>query len=153
MLDIELMPSNLDMGFENKQNEIEFKAPETNVNIDNNYENAKNKPSINGVELIGNKITEDLKLIYSKLLGLPTLNGKTIVGDLTTEDLGINIDTSNFITIDNAIKNFDIELTYEEEDYYTANAIHQLMEVFGFEIMNLVEVLDNHEERLSALEN
>ena len=56
-----------------------------------NYNNLRNKPQINSVELIGNLTTGDLKLDYSSLPNKPTINSKLIDGDLTLEDFGIGI--------------------------------------------------------------
>lgn len=46
---------------------------------ENNYDNLRNKPSINGVELSGNKTTEDLHIEVSG--GVTSWNGQT--GDVT----------------------------------------------------------------------
>lgn len=51
--------------FEDVSNELEFGAPNSNVNMD--YNKASNKPSINGVELIGDKATEDLGIVGSSM--------------------------------------------------------------------------------------
>ena len=157
MLNIELMPSNLDMGFENKQNKMEFKAPETNVNIDNNYENAKNKPSINGVELIGNKTSEDLGIIDIELIG--EIKPESIEEDLKPNQVyngnaihdlarlfGIEVEAIKE-KLPILLKEFDIEYTYEDNEVYNANAIHQLMEIFGQEIMSIVDMLDQKEDK------
>lgn len=106
---------NLEIG----SSEVEFEIGK-NKNT-NSYKSLTDKPSINGVELVGNKTTEELGI-----------------------EAGSDVD---ILTV------FDIEYTYEDNEVYNANAIHQLMEIFGYEIMNLVEVIENHEERLSALES
>lgn len=147
MLDIDLMPSQLDIEFETNDNKLEFDTPQTNVNMD--YQKSKNKPSINGVELLGNLTTDQLKLLYSKLLELPTINGKTIVGNLTTEDLGIVSGT-----VINLLHEFDIEKSEEIEpnDVYSAIAILELMEIFGFEITQIQEALEVKEDKRVYIE-
>lgn len=51
--------------FENVVTEISFEAPKTKVNMD--YNEASNKPQINGVELIENKTTEDLGIVGTSM--------------------------------------------------------------------------------------
>lgn len=116
------------------------------------YNPLTDKPSINGVELIGNINSDDLGIKgvsdYEELENKPKINGKELIGDLSTDDLGIEAGSDvDILTV------FDIEYTYEDNQVYNANAIHQLMEIFGFEIMNIMEFVENHEERISALEN
>lgn len=57
------------------------------------YLDQSNKPSINGVELIGNKTTADLKIEastnYDVLENKPHINGVALVGNKSTSDLGI----------------------------------------------------------------
>lgn len=56
------------------------------------YDKMKNKPSINGVELDGNKSAEQLGLAsgdYDEMWNKPSINGVTLEGDLTSEDLHI----------------------------------------------------------------
>lgn len=60
-----------------------------------NYNELTNKPSINGVELNGNKTSEQLGISggtddYEELNNKPTINGVEVVGDLTAEDLGLS---------------------------------------------------------------
>lgn len=61
-----------------------------------NYNDLNNKPSINGVTLIGNKTTEDLGIEgvtdYDELDNKPTINGVELEGNLSTEDLDIDYD-------------------------------------------------------------
>lgn len=54
------------------------------------YEKLKNKPSINGVELIGNLSLDDLGMDY-------TINGIPLSGNPTLEDLGDIAISSNEI--------------------------------------------------------
>lgn len=77
---------------------------------------------------------------YVFRLGVGASNAKIEAHDLSGSDVDI-------------LTEFDIEYTYEDNQVYNANAIHQLMEVFGYEIMNVMEFIENHEERISALEN
>ena len=133
--------------FEPQTNELSFDAPQSKGGGTTNYPDLENLPSINGVKLEGNLKTEDLLLLYEILLGLPKINGKELIGDLSTDDLGIEAGSSI-----NIIPEFDIDLEANPEDVYNVIAIHQLMEIFGFEIMQVMEFVENHEERISALE-
>lgn len=62
--------------------------------VERNYEKLDNKPSINGVELSGDKPLEDFGIDinndYRALNYLPSINGILLYGDKTTEELGIN---------------------------------------------------------------
>lgn len=133
--------------FEAQTNELNFEAPKSSGGGTKNYPDLENLPKINGVELVGNKTTEDLLLLYEKLLSLPKINGITLIGDLSTDDLGIEAGSSI-----NIISEFDIDLEANPEDVYNVIAIHQLMEIFGFEIMQIQEFIEDHEYRISALE-
>lgn len=61
------------------------------------YNLLKNKPSINGVELIGNKTSEDLHIEtggggttnYNDLTNKPMINGIGLIDDKTANDLGL----------------------------------------------------------------
>ena len=56
------------------------------------YDKMKHKPSINGVELDGNKTAEELGLAsgdYDDLWNKPSINGVELDGNKTAEDLGI----------------------------------------------------------------
>ena len=63
------------------------------------YNNLKNKPSINGVTLEGNKTSSDLHIEtggggggttdYDQLDNKPAINGHTLTGDQSAEDIGI----------------------------------------------------------------
>jgi hypothetical protein len=125
---------------------------ETNNSVLGDYKTLSNKPSINGVELNGNKTTKELGIEadndYNNASNKPKINGKELIGDLSTDDLGIEAGGSDI----NIKTEFDLYGEYEEKDVYNAIAINQLMEIFGFEIMNVMEFVENHEERISALE-
>ena len=56
------------------------------------YAALQNKPSINNVELEGNKTTEDLNISYDDLQNKPSINNVTLEGNKTTEDLNISYD-------------------------------------------------------------
>ena len=67
-----------------------------------NYNELSNKPSINGIPLVGNKTSEDLGISggggtsnYSALTNKPSINGVTLDGNKTAADLGL--DASNLI--------------------------------------------------------
>lgn len=53
----------------------------------------------------------------------------------------------------NLLYTFDIEEEVGEEDVYSAIAILELMDIFGFEIYQIQEFIADHENRISALEN
>lgn len=57
------------------------------------YDKMRHKPSINGVELDGNKTAEELGLgtdDYDDLYNKPKINGVELVGELSSEDLHIH---------------------------------------------------------------
>lgn len=83
---------------------------------------------------------------YNKLDNKPSINGIILIGDKTLEELGIKIGSDI-----NILKEFDIEYTYEDNEVYNANAIHQLMEIFGYEIMNIQENFDNKQDKSDIL--
>lgn len=57
------------------------------------YENLYNKPSINGIELVGDTNLEDLGIDnrrdYRDLSSKPSINGVVLYDDMSLEDLGI----------------------------------------------------------------
>jgi len=60
-----------------------------------NYNDLSNKPSINGIELNGNKTSEQLGISggtddYEELDNKPKINGVELSGDLSAEDLGLS---------------------------------------------------------------
>ena len=65
------------------------------VAITGDYEDLSNKPSINGVTLIGNKTSEELGIVpggtgnYNDLENKPQVNGVTLSGDTSLDALGI----------------------------------------------------------------
>ena len=54
--------------FEVQTNELNFDAPKSSSGGTKDYEKLENLPSINGVELVGNKTTEDLKIEIPKVV-------------------------------------------------------------------------------------
>lgn len=84
-------------------------------------------------------IKEDPVDDYEKLKNLPSINNVPLKGNLTPEDLKM--------IIPKILKIFDIEYTYEDDEVYNANAIHQLLEIFGQEITNIVGLLDKKEDK------
>ena len=56
------------------------------------------------------------------------------------------------LTTNNLLKTFDIEYTYKDDDVYNANAIHELLEIFGFEITQLQEAVELKEEKKTYIE-
>lgn len=57
------------VSFENTINDLEFQAPQNVVSGATNYNALSNKPKINGVELVGNKTTEDLGIQSNLIAG------------------------------------------------------------------------------------
>ena len=113
------------------------------------YEKIKNKPSINGVELIGDKTTEDLGITDVELI--TKLSPESIEEDLKENQVyngnaihdlarlfGMTLEELTK-TLPQIITEFDIEKTYEDSDVYNANAIHQLLELFVYEITMIQE--------------
>lgn len=149
-MEIETKAATIDIEQPTSKLDLEFGGDV--VKIVDDYEKLKNIPKINDVELIGNINSDDLGIKgvsnYEELENKPKINGKELIGDLSTDDLGIEAGSDvDILTV------FDVEKTYEDNQVYNANAIHQLMEIFGFEVMQIMEFVENHEERISALEN
>lgn len=57
------------VSFGNTTSNIEFQAPQNVVGGAANYNALSNKPQINGVELVGNKTTEDLGIQSNLIAG------------------------------------------------------------------------------------
>lgn len=107
---------NNELEFENDNQELEFGSAYTSVNMD--YSKAKNKPSINGVELIGN---------------------------LTTEDLGI--EAGSDIELIPELKPESIEEDLKPNQVYNGNAIHDLARLFGETIAGVTGSVDELKEK------
>lgn len=56
-----------------EQESVEFEAPKTEVNLNEDYNKLKNKPKINGVELDGDKTTKDLNFDYNDINNTPQI--------------------------------------------------------------------------------
>lgn len=73
----------------------EFISGLARVAITGDYEDLSNKPSINGVTLIGNKTSEELGIVpgetgnYNDLENKPQVNGVTLSGNTSLDALGI----------------------------------------------------------------
>ena len=145
-------------------NNAEIKIGTPQINVSNNYETLKNKPSINGVELVGNKTTEDLGIKAGSDIELI----KHIYPESIEEDLEDNqVYNGNAIhdlarlfgmtleelktTLPNIISEFDIELEANPEDVYNVIAIHQLLEIFGLEIVQIQEGFSELHDAVSYL--
>lgn len=150
------------ISLEEENNEVEINLEEEINSGSNDYNKQINKPSINGVELVGNKTTKDLGIEDIELI--PNIYPESIEKDLKPNQVyngnaihdlarlfGMTLEELTK-TLPNIIKEFDIEDTYQDEDVYNANAIHQLMEIFGYEIVNIQEEVESYSERISALE-
>lgn len=117
-----------------QDNPINFKTPESKIS--QNYEDMKNLPEVNGTVFKGKLTTADLKLLYEEILKLPKINNVELKGNLSLKDLGIVLGP-----VINLLHTFDIEAEVKEEDVYSAVAILELMDIFGFEIYQLQEML------------
>ena len=62
-------------------------------------------------------------------------------------------DTSTFITLDDAVHEFDIEGEYNEKQYFSCYGILNLLEIFVYEMEQMQEQLSALEDRISALES
>jgi len=93
------------------------------VVVGTDYEALKNKPSINGVELNGNKTAADLGLgdatDYEALENKPKIAGVELKGDLSLEDLGIH-DATDYEEISNkpSINGVTLEGDLSSEDLH-----------------------------------
>lgn len=80
------------------------------------YTDLNNKPSINGVELSGNKTTADLNIKegttnYTELSNKPSINGVELTGALTTDDLNIDVGTVDYTDLQNKPTINGVEIT------------------------------------------
>lgn len=73
---------------------------------------------------------------YKKLSNKPSINGVELNGNLTSEDLKLKVESDI-----NIIPEFDIEVDREYNDVYNVPAIHQLLEIFAWEIEQIQEEL------------
>ena len=141
------------------QNEFEFDTPKAETNT--NYENLENLPSINGVKLIGDKTTEDLGIQAGSDIELITeLYPESIEEDLEENQVyngnaihdlarlfGMTLEELTK-TLPNIISEFDIELEANPEDVYNVIAIHQLLEIFVWE---MTQIQDRFSELYDAV--
>lgn len=74
---------------------------------------------------------------YKKLSNKPSINGVELNGNLTSEDLKLKVGSDI-----NIIPEFDIEVDREYNDVYNVPAIHQLLEIFAWEIEQIQEELE-----------
>lgn len=116
------------------------------------YNPLTDKPQINGVELVGNKTTEDLGIKVGSDIELITeIKPESIEEDLEENQIyngnaihdlarlfGMTIEELTK-SIPSVLTEFDIEKTYEDKEVYNANAIHQLLELFIWEITQIQE--------------
>lgn len=97
---IEIPVSSMTSGLQEKidlNNKLpaEFISGLARVAITGDYEDLSNKPSINGVTLIGNKTSEELGIVpggtgnYNDLENKPQVNGVTLTGNASLDALGI----------------------------------------------------------------
>lgn len=71
-MDIEINPQTepIEIG---EQESVEFEAPKTEHNVNEDYNKLENKPKINGVELDGDKTTKDLNFDYNGINNTPQI--------------------------------------------------------------------------------
>ena len=148
--------------FELQTNELNFDAPKSSGGGTKDYEKLENLPSINDVELKGNKSLEELGITDVELI--TELYPESIEEDLkdnqvyngnAIHDLArlFGMTLAELVeTLPVIVPKFDIELTYEDNEVYNANAIHQLLELFVYEITMIQEEIASYSERISALE-
>lgn len=123
--------------FEDVSNELEFGAPNSNVNMD--YNKASNKPSINGVELIGDKTLEELGIILSS-------------GGLKELELSLDFENPTYLpdleTGTYLIKNTGVTCTYEKGVLDNVISANQLLT-----IVNLRDIFLTAGEEISDEDN
>ena len=148
--------------FELQTNELNFDAPKSSGGGTKDYEKLENLPSINDVELKGNKSLEELGITDVELI--TELYPESIEEDLKDNQVyngnaihdlarlfGMTLEEFTK-TLPQIITEFDIEKTYEDSEVYNANAIHQLLELFVYEITMIQEQVAEFDDRISALE-
>lgn len=101
----------------------------SSVASDGLYTSLSSKPSINGVELSGNKTTSDLGITLNynsaSITNKPSINGTTLVGALTTSDLNIDYgDLDNLPTIPTVTSNY---VAGNTTNAVTASAVDQAL--------------------------
>ena len=121
-------------------------------------------PTINGVTLIGDKFTTDLKLNYSDLLNLPSINGHPLTGKMTDASLGIKVDVDKALSttsenpvqnkvVTSSINNLNINMTSVTEK---ANANAAEIEAIKEELGNMTFIpidITSFGHKLGAVEN
>ena len=89
-----------------------------------NYNDLRNKPSINGVELVGNKTSEDLHIDpggttdYEDLENKPQINYTPLEGNLTLDDLDIQ---SKIDFPEDSLRFLDGAGQFREPDYFSGD--------------------------------
>lgn len=120
---IEIPVSSMTSGLQEKidlNNKLpaEFISGLARVAITGDYEDLSNKPSINGVTLIGNKTSEELGIIpggtgnYDDLSNKPSINNVPLEGNKSLSELGIMPAGGD---------------EFHSEDYYTKSNIHTIL--------------------------
>ena len=110
-------------------------------------------PKLNVVVIL-NVIDDDWTLFYPVIRGNIGEGMKTYVFRLGVGPSNATISVHAIPETEVGIlTEFDIEYTYEDNQVYNANAIHQLMEVFAYEITMIQEKFEELQDRVSALEN
>ena len=149
MLEYDIENKELEYNLKTTEN-FGFEAPKAEVNKD--YEKLDNLPKINGVELKGNKTTEDLGIKAGTDIELiPKIEPEDIEEDLKPNQVyngnaihdlarlfGMTLEELTK-TLPIIVTEFDIEKTYEDSEAYNANAIHQLLEIFVWEMTQIQE--------------
>lgn len=163
-VEFDITPTEFEVEFDNSLTEFETEFGIGGI-ISPNYELATNKPSINGVELVGNKTTEELGIKassdYNDLPNKPSINGVELTGDKTTEELGIEVDVdyNNMpnkpsingveLTGDKTTDDLGITNILDEGNYFNSDniegALQEIGEKLGICIVNAGQFNDYDE--------
>lgn len=89
------------------------------------YKDLKDRPTINGVEIFGDKNTSDYKFSYEDLESIPMINGKPLIGNKTDAELGIKVtvdstlDEDSVNPVQNKVISAEFAKLWEEMDGMT----------------------------------
>lgn len=105
------------------------------------YNDLKNKPTINHIVLQGNITTEDLGLTnYGNLTNKPSIDGIELVGDVTSADLNI---------MDNTVD--DLVNYYLKSDTYTKDEVLALISTISATSFESVETLPTEDIKTNVI--
>lgn len=106
---------------EETEHEIEIESESLQMVLDNDYINIKNKPSINNVELVGNKSLEELGIyVYDDTEIRQEINNLDIEVDNLTENMNkisvdVNTNTNNINELEQNYNRLNEELIEQEQ--------------------------------------